>query len=142
MKLDSDELDKLNERVTQMKTLISSLGDKKKGEKSVINNLHPCGRYMAKNGSLQHFWSEARKAITYQLDEDVDIENAHPTLLHQVLERFNVKFPLLASYVKERSRMQDDLECQFAQLDISQWLIEHFERREDDISVSIVEALQ
>ena len=57
---------------------------------------------------LQNLKKEVRKALTYDTYTDIDMVNAHPTILSQLFAKLNIPCPLMDTYVSEREKILID----------------------------------
>jgi len=62
------------------------------------------GRMYAKGSSLQYLNREYRKALVYDKYTDIDIENAHPSLISQIFKEQGLKCKTLDDYVANRGK--------------------------------------
>ena len=62
------------------------------------------GRMYAKGSSLQYLNREYRKALVYDKYTDIDIENAHPSLISQIFKDEGLKCNTLEDYVAKRGK--------------------------------------
>ena len=62
------------------------------------------GRMYAKGSSLQYLNREYRKALVYDRYTDIDIENAHPSLISQIFKEQGLKCKTLDEYVANRGK--------------------------------------
>ena len=62
------------------------------------------GRMYAKGSSLQYLNREYRKALVYDKYTDIDIENAHPSLISQIFKEQGLKCKTLDEYVANRGK--------------------------------------
>ena len=62
------------------------------------------GRMYAKGNSLQYLDREYRKALVYDKYTDIDIENAHPSLISQIFKDEGLKCNTLEDYVAKRGK--------------------------------------
>ena len=62
------------------------------------------GRIYAKGSSLQYLNREYRKALVYDKYTDIDIENAHPSLISQIFKEQGLKCKTLDDYVANRGK--------------------------------------
>ena len=67
-------------------------------------NTRALGRLYAKGASLQHLGKEYRKALVYEEYTDIDIKNAHPSLMNQVFKKEGVECKMLNEYVENRGK--------------------------------------
>lgn len=68
-------------------------------------NLENTGRLYAKGGSsLQSFKKEIRHALAKDIYYDIDMENAHPSLLLQYCKKNKISCPNLTNYVLNREK--------------------------------------
>ena len=73
------------------------------------------GRMYAKGSSLQYLNREYRKALVYDKYTDIDIENAHPSLISQIFKEQGLKCKTLDDYVANRGKFLEIV-------DKTQWL--------------------
>ena len=73
------------------------------------------GRMYAKGSSLQYLGREYRKALVYDKYTDIDIENAHPSLISQIFKEQGLKCKTLDDYVANRGKFLEIV-------DKTQWL--------------------
>jgi hypothetical protein len=67
------------------------------------------GRLFAQNSSLQGLPREIRNSIAYGLYHDIDMKNAHPTLLSQYCRINGIRCDILEQYVKNRDEIIDKI---------------------------------
>ena len=67
------------------------------------------GRLFAQNSSLQGLPREIRNTIAYGLYYDIDMKNAHPTLLNQYCRMNGIRCDILEQYVKNREDILDKI---------------------------------
>ena len=72
-------------------------------------NLKTYGRLFAQNSSLQGLPREIRNALAYDLYYDIDMKNAHPTLLSQYCKKNGIRCDILDLYVNKRDEILDDI---------------------------------
>ena len=65
------------------------------------------GRLYPKRGamSLQSLKKDVRKALTYDTYTDIDMVNAHPTILSPLFAKLKIPCPLMDTYVFEREKI-------------------------------------
>ena len=65
------------------------------------------GRLYPKRGamSLQSLKKDVRKALTYDTYTDIDMVNAHPTILSPLFAKLKIPCPLMDTYVSEREKI-------------------------------------
>ena len=68
-------------------------------------SLKTYGRLFAQNSSLQGLPREIRNSIAYGLYYDIDMKNAHPTLLNQYCQKNGIRCDILEQYVKNRDEI-------------------------------------
>lgn len=61
------------------------------------------------NESLQLVWAEVRNALVYDKWEDIDMKNAHPTILNQLCQKLGINCPKLNEYVNNRDKYLKDI---------------------------------
>lgn len=92
--------------------------------KCKINNVHYLpsknlknrGRLFAQSASLQNLPREFRGALAYGIYHDLDMKNAHPTILLQYCKKNDIKCEALEHYVNNRDEVLDTLANEY-QLD-------------------------
>ena len=67
------------------------------------------GRLFAQNSSLQGLPREIRNTIAFGLYYDIDMKNAHPTLLNQYCRMNGIRCDILEQYVKNREDILDKI---------------------------------
>lgn len=73
-------------------------------------SLHGLGRLYAKNGlSLQFFKKDIRSVLAQGLLHDLDMVNAHPSILLQLCDEMKIDCPNLRHYVEQRKDCLDDV---------------------------------
>lgn len=102
----------LKAKKTDHKTLAKLKKMKRRLKNTNQHEIHFClskdgeqaGRLYPKRGamSLQNLKGDVRKALSYDTYTDVDMLNAHPTILSQLFEREGLTCPHLKRYVAER----------------------------------------
>eukprot|EP00487_Bulimina_marginata_P005997 TRINITY_DN24_c0_g4_i1.p1 TRINITY_DN24_c0_g4~~TRINITY_DN24_c0_g4_i1.p1 ORF type:complete len:166 (+),score=17.80 TRINITY_DN24_c0_g4_i1:205-702(+) len=69
-----------------------------------------CGRmYVQKGVSLQNIQKQIRQILSYNLYFDLDICNAHPSILANVCDDFNINCPNIIKYRDHRDKCINDL---------------------------------
>lgn len=65
------------------------------------------GRLYPKRGAmcLQSLKKDVRKALTYDTYTDIDMTNAHPTILSQLFKKHDIACPQLDKYISERENL-------------------------------------
>ena len=65
------------------------------------------GRLYPKRGAmcLQSLKKDVRKALTYDTYTDIDMTNAHPTILSQLFKKHDIACPKLDKYISERENL-------------------------------------
>ena len=67
-------------------------------------NTRAMGRLYPAGASLQYLCKEYRKALVHQEYTDIDIKNAHPSLINQVFKKENIECKMLNEYVGNRDK--------------------------------------
>ena len=67
-------------------------------------NTRALGRLYPAGASLQYLCKEYRKALVHQEYTDIDIKNAHPSLINQVFKKENIECKMLNEYVENRDK--------------------------------------
>ena len=113
--------------LTELKKLKRRLG---KSNEHVVkfklsNDGENPGRLYPQRGamSLQNLKKDVRKALTHDNYTDIDMVNAHPTILSQLFARLKIPCPMMDKYVKNRDNLlaetgmpRDDAKLAFIRL--------------------------
>jgi hypothetical protein len=113
--------------ITELKKLKRRLG---KSNEHVVkfklsNDGENPGRLYPQRGamSLQNLKKDVRKALTHDNYTDIDMVNAHPTILSQLFARLKIPCPMMDKYVKNRDSLlaetgmpRDDAKLAFIRL--------------------------
>jgi hypothetical protein len=74
-----------------------------------LPNGKPYGRYYASKGCIQPIKGEIRNLILNDHAYEVDMRNAHPTIMYQLAKRYDVELPGIENYVIHRNMIIEDV---------------------------------
>ena len=74
--------------------------------------------YARKSLSLQNIRKPIRHTLAKEFYVDIDVENAHPTILHQICLANKIKCPMLSKYVEKREEV---LQCIVKKYDLKRY---------------------
>tara|TARA_B110000977_G_scaffold157276_1_gene200279 strand:+ start:621 stop:2873 length:2253 start_codon:yes stop_codon:yes gene_type:complete len=95
--------------LTELRKLKRRLGKSNQHEVKfqLSNDGENPGRLYPKRGamSLQNLKKDVRKALAHDTYTDIDMVNAHPTILSQLFARLNIPCPNMDTYIAEREKI-------------------------------------
>lgn len=93
---------------------ISYMSDRKtrqvKYYRHTLENGKEYGRYYAPKGCIQPIKGEIRNLVLNDSAYEVDMRNAHPTIMYQMAKKFGVELPGIENYVIHRGKILQEVQ--------------------------------
>ena len=93
---------------------IRSMSDRRtkqvKYDRKTLESGKEYGRFYAPKGCIQPIKGEIRKLVLNDHAYEVDMRNAHPTIMYQLAKRFDVELPGIENYVIRRGQILEEVQ--------------------------------